>query len=142
MFCCSNEPESVSTEPEVAVLAGELVRSCAVSCGQISVQSYLLCIADILAQWAISTPPHNPHGQQTARSSSPPSLLLPLPLSCSRAFSFFPFPVDLVTQTLVFFSFTASQTVILCVFSPNMVMHIAKGYQSPIWCMLKLPVCL
>lgn len=59
VMCCFNEPESESTDPAEPVLAGELVKRCAVSCGQISDQSYLLCITDIQTQWAISTPPHS-----------------------------------------------------------------------------------
>lgn len=43
----------------------------AVSCGQIGGPSYLLCIADILAQWAVSTPRHFIHmGQPTVLQTS------------------------------------------------------------------------
>lgn len=59
----------------------------AVSCGQIGAPSYLLCTADILAQWAISTPQHSVHmGQKTELQTS---LSLSLSFIPSLSTSFF-----------------------------------------------------
>lgn len=55
----------------------------AVSCGQMGAASCLLCIADILAQWAVSTPQHSIRMGQQAELQTP---LLVIPSLARQTF--------------------------------------------------------
>lgn len=64
-------------------------RAVAVSCGQMGAASCLLCIVDILAQWAVSTPRHSIHMGQQAKLQTPLSVIPSLSSQTNGLFCFF-----------------------------------------------------
>lgn len=70
-------------------------RVVAVSCGQMGAASCLLCIADILAQWAVSTPQHSIRMGQPAELQTP---LLVIPSLSSQTNSLFCFLLYTLSQ--------------------------------------------